>query len=141
MRTKEPVSEPNFGRAVVVQAGYAALNIGLHLAHQSLIAFTLFGWAFCETRLLHLAAMLLVGASWLGLGVIHGFGYCLLTDLQWRLRERMGEERPTVGYMKFLADRLSGRDLDARIVDAVTYITCALCCVASLLLTLTVGTC
>ncbi len=138
MNSKGPVSE---GRAAARQMGYEALNIGLHLAHQSLIAFTLFGWAFCETRLLHLAMMALVGVSWLGFGIFHGLGYCLLTDMQWKLKERMGEERPAVGYMKFLADRLSGRDLDAKLVDAVTYIACALCSAASLLLTLTVGVC
>ena len=141
MSTKGPVSEFSDGRAAVVQVGYAALNIGLHLAHQGLIAFTLFGWAFCETRLLHLAAMVLIGVSWLGFGIFHGLGYCLLTDLQWRLKQHMGEQRPEAGYMKFLADRLSGRDFDAKLVDAVTYITCALCCGVSLLLTLTVGTC
>jgi len=141
MSTKGPVSASSVGRAAVVQAGYAALNIALHLAHQSLIAFTLFGWAFCETRLLHLAALVLVGVSWLGFGLFRGLGYCLLTDLQWRLKQHMGEQRPEAGYMKFLADRLSGRDFDAKLVDAVTYITCALCCVVSLLLTLTVGTC
>jgi hypothetical protein len=141
MSSKEPASEVIDGRTAVSQLGCAALNIGFHLAHQSLIAFTLFGWAFCETRLLHLAAMVLVGISWLGLGFFRGFGYCLLTDLQWRLRERMGEERSAFGYMKFLADRLSGRDLDAKLVDAVTYITCAVCCVASLLLTLMMGAC
>ncbi len=141
MSWKGPVSEASGGRAAVVQAGYAALNLILHVAHQGLIVFTLLGWAFCETRLLHLAAMVLVGVSWLGFGFFHGLGYCLLTDIQWRLKQRMGERTPTGGYMKFLADRLSGRDLDARLVDSVTYITCALCCAVSLLLTLTVGTC
>ena len=121
--------------------GYEALNIALHLAHQSLIVFTIVGWAFCETRLLHLVMMALVGVSWLGFGLFHGLGYCLLTDLQWRLKERMGEERPTGGYMKFLADRLSGRDLNAKLIDAVTYGTCAVCAAASLLLILSTGTC
>ncbi|MDH3792723.1 MAG: DUF2784 family protein [Rhodospirillales bacterium] len=138
MTSKGPVS----GRRVSTRKmGFEALNIGLHLAHQSLIVFTLIGWAFCETRLLHLGIMALVGVSWLGFGIFHGLGYCLLTDIQWTLKERMGEERPAVGYMKFLADRLSGRDLDAKLIDAVTYITCALCSATSLLLTLTVGAC
>lgn len=141
MSSKGPVGNVGAVRAITVQFGYAALNIALHLAHQSLIVFTLVGWAFCETRLFHLAAMVLIGVSWLGLGMFHGFGYCLLTDIQWRLKERMGEERPADGYMKYLADRLNGRDFDAKLVDAVTYITGALCCLASLLLTLTVGVC
>jgi len=141
MSLNGPVGEVGAGRTTAIQFGYAALNIALHLAHQGLIVFTLFGWTFCETRLLHLAAMVLVGVSWLGLGIFHGLGYCLLTDIQWRLKERMGEQRPAGGYMKLLADRISGRDLDAKLVDAVTYITCALCCLASLLLTLTVGVC
>ena len=141
MIAKEPASGVRTDRAALVQFGHAALNTVLHLAHQGLIAFTLIGWAFCETRLLHLAAMVLVGVSWLGLGLFHGFGYCLLTDIQWGLKERMGEQRPAAGYMKFLADHLSGRDCDAKLVDAVTYITCTLCCGASLLLTLTAGVC
>ena len=138
MTSKEPVRD---GRGAARQLALEALNYGLHLAHLSLIAFTLLGWAFCETRLLHLGTMALVGVSWLGFGIFHGLGYCLLTDMQWKLKERMGEERPAVGYMKYLADRLSGRDLDAHLVDAVTYVTCALCSAASLLLTLTAGTC
>lgn len=138
MSSKAPVGQ---GCAGARQVGYEALNIALHVTHQCLIGFTVFGWAFCETRLMHLATMVLVGVSWLGFGMFHGLGYCVLTDLHWKLKERMGEERPDFGYMKFLADRLSGRDIDAKLIDAVTYVTCALCSAASLLLTLMVGVC
>lgn len=138
MNSKE---QAGHGGASMRQLGYEVLNMALHLAHQSLIAFTVLGWAFCETRSLHLATMALVGVSWLGFGLIHGLGYCLLTDLQWTLKERMGEERPAGGYMKFLADRLSGRDLDAKLIDAVTYSTCAVCTAASLLLIVSEGAC
>ena len=128
-------------RAAGRRPGYDVLDIALHLAHQSLIVFTVLGWMFCETRPLHLGVMVLVGVSWLGFGMFRGFGYCLLTDMHWTLKERRGGERPAVSYMKFLADQLSGRDLDAALIDAVTYVTCALCTAASHLLILAAGTC
>ena len=128
-------------RLSLPQAGYEVLNIGFHAAHQSFIVFTVVGWVFCETRLLHLAIVGLVGLSWLGLGAFFGFGYCLLTDIHWKLKERMGEERPTGGYIKHLADRMTGRDFDAKFLDTITYVTCAVCVALSILLTVTLGTC
>ncbi len=122
-------------------ASRKALDFALHLAHLGLIVFTLVGWMFCETRLVHITMMALIGASWVGLGYIHGFGYCLLTDIQWKLKAQMGEEVPASGYMKYLADRLTGRDLNAKSVDIVTYSAGALCAAASLMLTLTAGAC
>ena len=128
-------------RAAVRQAGYELLNIVLHLAHQALVVFTIVGWEFCQTRLLHIVMMALIGFSWFGLGYFRGLGYCLITDIQWRVRERMGMARPAHGYVKFLADRLTGRDLDAKLVDTVTYSTWTFCSAASILLALTLGTC
>lgn len=116
-----------------------ASNISLHLAHQVHIAFILFGWMFCSTRILHLIAVLLTLFSWYALGPLLGkgdaWGYCVITDLQWQVRERLGRESLRGGYVKYLADRLCRRDFDESRVDvgvAIAFFVCIFASVASL---------
>jgi len=94
------------------------LNLALHGLHQLLVLFIVFGWMWCETRLLHLAVLALVLLSWYGLGPLLGkgsaWGYCVLTDIHWKLRAKLGLGAREGGYIKYLADGLLGRDLDRR---------------------------
>jgi hypothetical protein len=68
-------------------------------------------------------------------------GYCLITDLQWRLKTSMGEPIPASGYVKFLADRVFRADFDPDRVNRITYTTTAAAAVLSAVLTTTVGVC
>lgn len=97
-------------------------NIGLHGLHLAIVAGASVGWIFCETRLATLALQAAIALSWAVIGPLIGkpFGYCLVTDLQWRVRRGIGLAVRPGGYMKYLADGVTGRDLDPALVDRWT---------------------
>lgn len=97
------------------------LDIFFVFFHFLLILFNLFGWIWKRTRILNLIILSLTGASWLFLGLIVGtLGYCPLTDWHFRILEKLGETNIPDSYIKYLADRLTGLDFNASLVDGVT---------------------
>mgnify|MGYP003774354347 CR=1 FL=1 len=63
----------------------------------------------------------LTGISWLVLGLIAGkLGYCPLTDLHFRVLEKLGKTGLPDSYIKYLADRLTGMDFNASMIDKMT---------------------
>ena len=120
---------------------YRVANAGLHVLHVSVIMFALTGWIWCGTRALHLVMIGLIFSSWVLLMPFKGFGYCAITDLQWKLKAKAGVPVPNGGYMRFLYSRLLHQDFDEGRVDAVTYSVMLLCCVGSVWLSLIRGFC
>ena len=97
------------------------LDIFFVAFHTSLIFFNLFGWIWKRTRKLNLITLSLTGASWLFLGLIVGtLGYCPLTDWHFKILEKLGKTDLPYSYTKYLADRLTGLDINASLVDNVT---------------------
>jgi hypothetical protein len=97
------------------------LDILFVVFHTSLIILNLFGWIWKRTRLANLITLLLTGSSWLFLGLIVGTpGYCPLTDWHFTILEKLGKTDLPYSYIKYLADRITGLDIDARLADAVT---------------------
>jgi hypothetical protein len=97
------------------------LDIFFVLFHTSLIIFNLFGWILRRTRILNLIVLVLTGASWLFIGLIVGtLGYCPLTDLHFRILNKLGETGLPSSYIKYLTDRLTGLDISAVLVDTIT---------------------
>jgi Protein of Unknown function (DUF2784) len=100
---------------------YRILDIFFVLFHTSLIFFNLFGWIWRKTRILNLLLLGLTGASWLFLGLIVGtLGYCPLTDWHFNVLNKLGESGLPSSYVKYLADRLTGLDLNPSLVDHIT---------------------
>lgn len=101
------------------RAALAFANIALHALHLGIVLGAGIGWVFCQTRLATLALQGAILFSWFLLGPLTGRkpGYCLVTDMQWRLRHRIGMPARAGGYVKYLLDGLSGRDLDPATVD------------------------
>jgi hypothetical protein len=100
---------------------YRLLDIFFLIFHTFLIFFNLFGWIWKRTRKLNLIVLSLTGASWLFLGWIVGtLGYCPLTDWHFKILEKLGKTDLPYSYTKYLADRLTGLDLNAALVDNVT---------------------
>ena len=87
-------------------------NYVLHLFHLMTVFFTLFGWIFKEIRFAHLLLLIITFISWFGLGRFFGFGYCFITDWQWKIKKKLGERPIRGGYIKYLLDRITGRDFD-----------------------------
>ena len=97
------------------------LDIFFVIFHSSLILFNLFGWIWKKTRRLNLITLLLTGGSWLFLGLIVGtLGYCPLTDWHFNILYRLGETNIPNSYVKYLADRLTGLDINASLIDDIT---------------------
>jgi hypothetical protein len=74
-------------------------------------------------HVLHLAVVILVALSWFGLGKFFGYGYCALTDAQWRIKRKLGQEPYTDSYVKYILDKVTGRDIDQKITDHLTLYT------------------
>jgi hypothetical protein len=100
---------------------YHLLDILFVIFHSSLIIFNLFGWIWKRTRKINLVVLGLTGASWLFLGLIVGtLGYCPLTDWHFRILYKLGKTDLPSSYIKYLADRLTGLDISASMIDNVT---------------------
>lgn len=101
----------------------AALQVAdrfLHLLHLGVELFCVTGWIFPATRLANLVLVVLIAISWFGLGKFYGFGYCLITDIQWKIKERLGERPLYPSFVKYQFDRITDRNLDPKTVDRFT---------------------
>lgn len=121
------------------------LDFALHGIHQILIVFSLVGWIFCETRMLNLIVLTLILFSWYGLGPIlskaNPWGYCVITDIQWQIRKKLGLDGRNGGYVKYLADNLLGGDFDETRIDKWAAATILTCTLASVTTNLMYGSC
>ena len=86
----------------------AILNIAFFVFHTVLILFNVFGWAHPKTRRWNLATLLLTLASWVGMGMFYGMGYCICTDWHWQVREAMGIQDTASSYIVLLVRNVSG---------------------------------
>jgi len=90
------------------------------LFHGGVILFNLFGWIFRGTRKWNLALLLLTAASWFGLGVFFGWGYCFLTDWHWQVLETLSASPYENSYVQYLFRRIAGITVEARFADLLT---------------------
>ena len=108
------------------------LNKFFFVFHTLIIFFNLFGWLWKKTRKLNLISLLLTAFSWFALGICYGFGYCFCTDWHYQVRMNLGYYDMPPSYTKFLADSLTGLDINAALVDALTLIFFLLALFASI---------
>lgn len=93
--------------------------------HLGLTVFNLTGWIWSKTRTIHFIVISLTLASWFGLGIFYGIGYCPLTDLHWKVREKLGYADMPASYIKFLVDYFTGWDVNAQLVDHAAAVSMA----------------
>jgi hypothetical protein len=98
-------------------------NILFHVIHIGVITFFLIGWLWDKTLPAHFILAILILLSWCGLGIFYGFGYCLITDIQWKIKKRLGEKPHTEYYIKYMVDKVTGLDTNPKTVDAITTYT------------------
>ena len=96
------------------------LDIFLSFLHFALIGFNLFGWIFPTTRKAHLITICATAFSWFGLGIFWGWGYCPITDWEWKVKEKLGETNLPNSFIKYYADKITGKSIDAGLVDDFT---------------------
>jgi len=90
--------------------------------HLLLTLFNAGGWIWKKTRKLNLITLLLTGGSWGILGIFYGFGYCPLTDWHWQVLNELGIYDLPFSYLEYLAERLTGLEFQAQLVDNLTLI-------------------
>jgi hypothetical protein len=98
------------------------LDIFLTFTHFAIISFNLFAWIWPRTRKAHLVTVAATAFSWFILGIWFGWGYCPITHWQWNVKKQLGETNLPNSFIKYYADKISGRDIDPSIVDRATLI-------------------
>ena len=98
------------------------LDLFLSFLHIAFTIFNLVGWIWEKTRKLHLITIGATAASWFILGIWKGWGYCFLTDWQWSVKEQLGETNLPSSFIKYFADKVSGKDIDPSLVTNATLI-------------------
>ena len=108
---------------------YHTLELLLFAFHALLVLFNVTGWAWRRVRRLHLLVISATVASWFGLGLACGRGYCPLTDWQWRIKRAIGETELPSSWLKYYLDRVTGASWDPALVDTLV-VTLALIALA-----------
>ena len=101
--------------------------------HSALMIFILFGWIWKKTRLANLIVILLTAFSWFFLGIWYGFGFCPSTEWHWQVRYKLGYFNMPDSYTKFLADTLTGLDINQKVIDIFAVLFLVLALLASVL--------
>ncbi len=78
---------------------YNTADLVLRWTHILIAVFCVVGWAHPDTQAYNLWLVILIAISWFGLGSFRGYGYCLVTDIQWRIKQRLGEELTTQSFI------------------------------------------
>jgi hypothetical protein len=111
---------------------YQVADYFFTLLHLVIILFNLLGWIWPRTRNFHLIVVCATLACWFILGIWFGIGYCPITDWQWRIKEKLGEQNLPASFIKYFADKLTGLDINSELVDAFTAIGFALAVLAAI---------
>jgi len=94
------------------------LDIFLTLFHLVIIGFNLFGWIWKPG--LHLILVLLTAGCWFILGIWFGWGYCPITDWEWQIKEKLGEQNLPNSFIEYYADKISGQNINSSLIDTLT---------------------
>lgn len=101
---------------------YVVLDYVFLWFHTLLIVLNLFGWIFVKTRKLQRIALVLTLFSWFVLGLVYGWGYCVLTDWHWNVLAELDRVPSQSVYVAYLLDRLLDVQISRRTSDVVTVI-------------------
>lgn len=112
------------------------LDLGLSLLHVAVVLAVLTLWIPKATRRFHLMLVGVTAVSWLGLGLIHGIGYCFLTDWQWEVKRWRGETGLPSSFIHYALTRWLGLSLHTTTSDVLTGLGFALSTLLSLLVNL-----
>lgn len=129
--SNEPEADVAAGAQGFSRLAWVIADKSLYLAHLALTVFAGVGWMLPASRLLNWYVIVLIFASWFGLGLRFGFTYCLLTDLQSRVRRHLGSKQPMKSFVKDLLDRITKRDLNPAYVEIGTQLAFYLSAAAS----------
>ncbi|MEW6662072.1 MAG: DUF2784 family protein [Bacillota bacterium] len=97
-------------------------DIFLFTLHLSVVLINMFGMFFRRTRKIQIATVCLTMLNWFGLGYYYGFGYCILTDLEWQVKAKYIEGfQPPGSWVKYYLDLLFNRNFSDTAVEILCY--------------------
>ena len=96
------------------------LDLLLTLLHFAIIGFNLFGWIWKPLRKAHLVCIAVTAGCWFIVGIWYGIGYCPITDWDWSIKEKLGETNLPGSFIKYYADKISGRPVNDTFIDTIT---------------------
>ena len=99
------------------------LDIFFTFLHLAIISFNLFAWIWKKTRRAHLIVAAITLACWFILGIWYGWGYCPITDWQWQIKEKLGETNLPNSFVKYFADKITGKNFSPSLIDNITLIS------------------
>ena len=99
------------------------LDIFFTILHLGIIGLNLLGWIWPKTRKAHLICVALTAISWFILGIWYGWGYCPVTDWQWKVKEKLGETGLPNSFVEYFAEKISGKNFNTSLVNNVTLFT------------------
>lgn len=94
----------------------------LHFLHIAVIVVNTTFWISPKTLRVAQVTQGLTLISWFGFGIFYGFGYCVLTDWQWQVKEQLGETDLPYSYIKYALDGVTGVSWSPVLVDALTLV-------------------
>ena len=98
-------------------------NTTFHFLHIALILFVLVGWIPEPLRVALLILCGLILLSWFGIGlIIRKPGFCLITEIQYRIRKKLGIQMAPQGYMVYLGEKMTGRAISETRMEVVTQV-------------------
>jgi len=101
-------------------AGLKLLDLLFTILHFAIIGFNLFGWVWKPLRRAHFMVVCATAACWFILGIWFGIGYCPITDWDWQIKTKLGEQNLPDSFIKYYADKISGTPVDADLIDTLT---------------------
>ena len=101
------------------------------LLHVIIILFNLFGWIFPVTRKAHFICITITAFCWFVLGIWLGWGYCPLTDWQWRIKEQLGETNLPASFITWSANKITGIYFSDTLINFLTLILFILAAILS----------
>jgi len=92
----------------------------LYLFHICFMLAIVLGWIPQATRMFNWYLIVITLVSWFGLGLVFGFGFCLITDIQSRIRQRLVTGGSMPSFVKDVLERVTGRELNPLYVEVIT---------------------
>jgi hypothetical protein len=110
------------------------LDYLLTLTHLVIVGFNLLGWIWPATRRAHFVEVVLTASCWLLLGIWYGIGYCPVTDWQWQVKARLGEQNLPDSFITYMVDKISPGLISSTVINILTASGFALAAILSVYL-------
>jgi hypothetical protein len=69
----------------------------------------------------------------------YGIGYCPVTDLQWHVKEKLGEINLPSSFIQYYADKIAAHPVSASLIDTLTALSFFLAAAISVYLNFLAG--